>query len=488
MAATDEDLQKLGKPPIYSGKEDEWNEWSFVMKSYMSLLSTHVPALLTGAENPVTSPDMSIATIRATLTEDGVTAAKKLFHVLVMNVRGPALAVIRGITDMNGALAWRALITRYAPNTAPRVQSLMSAILNAKTFPSELTAYEIALDEWQENIRKWESISGDRFNVSMKKALFLDKTPSSVRVPLQMQNLATFEAMTAVTLQFLQHNAQYQAGVTVTPNNRRGPDDMEIDALTKKGKGKSKGKSKTDGSKTSCFVCGRVGHMAKDCWFKDTSKGSAPNNKGKKGKGKGKGQRQREEQCERSHNSDRVDDDSIRRELSTSQISRITQDDTWDRLVPMDEDEDDEYETGYILAAIRHRETFTQSKDWHVVHVLVDNCEDEHVRSPRDFEWIAIEPSRNPHLVSASEQAVPMKLRDGRKIWITFQVCEVNGPIMSVGKFCAKGNDRCATFSTRGGVLWHEEAGEIAVDKVRNHYEMECWIKPGNVLALVQIG
>ena len=115
MAVTDEDLQKLGKPPIYSGKEDEWNEWSFVMKSYVSLLSTHVPALLTGAENPAASPDMSIATIRATLTEDGVTAAKKLFHVLVMNVRGPALAVIRGITDMNGALAWRALITRYAP-------------------------------------------------------------------------------------------------------------------------------------------------------------------------------------------------------------------------------------------------------------------------------------------------------------------------------------------------------------------------------------
>ena len=64
------------------------------------------------------------------------------FHVLVMNVRGPALAVIRGVTDMNGGLAWRALITRYAPNTAPRVQSLMSAIFNVKTFPSELTVYE----------------------------------------------------------------------------------------------------------------------------------------------------------------------------------------------------------------------------------------------------------------------------------------------------------------------------------------------------------
>ena len=216
-----------------------------------------------------------------------------------------------------------------------------------KTFPSELTAYEIALDEWQENIRKWESTSGDRFNVSMKKALFLDKAPSSVRVPLQMQNLATFEAMTAVTLQFLQHNAQYQAGVTVTPN-RRGPDDMEIDALTKKGKGKSKGKSQADGSKTSCFVCGRVGHMAKDYWFKDTSKGSAPNSKGMKGKGKGKGK------GKNSVNEVTTPTESTTTPPggnSTSQISRITQDDTWDRPVPMDEDEDDEYETGYILAS-----------------------------------------------------------------------------------------------------------------------------------------
>ena len=47
----------------------------------------------------------------------------------------------------------------------------MSAILNVRTFPSELTAYKIALDDWQKNIRKGESISGDRFNDSMKKAL-----------------------------------------------------------------------------------------------------------------------------------------------------------------------------------------------------------------------------------------------------------------------------------------------------------------------------
>ena len=59
---------------------------------------------------------------------------------------------------------------------------------------------------------------------------------------------------------------------------------------------------------------------------------------------------------------------------------------------------------------------------------------------------------------------------------------------MSVGKFCAKGDDRCATFTTNAGTLWHQEAGEIAVDRVRNHYELECWIKHKNVAAPVQIG
>ena len=180
MAAIDDKLQKLDRPPIYDGKKDEWNEWSFVMSCYLSLLSPHIAALVAEAEDP-TNPDMSMSRIKTILT-DGVAAAQKLFHVLVMNVRGPALTVIKGSTDMNGALAWRALVKRYAPNTKPQIQSLMNEIINVRTFPSELTEYEIALDEWQKNIRKWETISGDLLNESMKKTIFLDKAPLSVRI------------------------------------------------------------------------------------------------------------------------------------------------------------------------------------------------------------------------------------------------------------------------------------------------------------------
>ena len=236
-----------------------------------------------------------------------------------------------------------------------------------------------------------------------------------------MQNLENFEAMAAVTLQFLTHDAQYQAGLTATPNSRRGPDDMEIDALTSKGKG-HKGKrklSKTEGTKTRCSVRGRLGHMSKDCWFKETNQRTnrnnfQPTNKGKTGKGKGKN----------SVNEITTPTESVMTqstapsvETLARQIWRVA---TWDRPASMDEDKDEEYETGSVCASIRHREPFHRSKDWFVVHVLVGNCPDRHVCSPRDYEWTATEPSRNPHLVSASghilkrdgEQSLPMELRD----------------------------------------------------------------------------
>ena len=104
---------------------------------------------------------------------------------------------------MNGALAWTALIMRYASDTAPES---FERDPQRQGLSSELTASEIALHEWQENIRKLETSSGDNLNASLKKALFLDKAPRSVRVPPRMQNLATYAMITAVTLQFLSHS------------------------------------------------------------------------------------------------------------------------------------------------------------------------------------------------------------------------------------------------------------------------------------------
>ena len=50
MAAADEELQILAKPPNFNGKENAWSAWIFVMTTYVSLLSAHAPALLANAK------------------------------------------------------------------------------------------------------------------------------------------------------------------------------------------------------------------------------------------------------------------------------------------------------------------------------------------------------------------------------------------------------------------------------------------------------
>ena len=120
----------------------------------------------------------------------------------------------------------------------------------------------------------------------------------------------------------------------------------------------------------------------------------------------------------------------------------------------------------YVARTTEQRETA-----WSPIEVLVDNCADEHVCNFNDFRWNALRESRDPNLETANghrikhygEREVKMRLKDGRSIVTTFQVCDVKGPILSVGKFCARDATRAAHFDERGGTLRHELAGEVQV-------------------------
>ena len=95
--------------------------------------------------------------------------------------------------------------------------------------------------------------------------------------------------------------------------------------------------------------------------------GSGPSNKGKKGNDKGKGNF-------KGKDKDSVNEVTTLSETVTTEPlpvkSRESPRTPTLGIVPsrpMEEDKDEEYETGCILAAIRHREPFRQSKDLCVV-------------------------------------------------------------------------------------------------------------------------
>ena len=180
--------------------------------------------------------------------------------------------------------------TRYEPNTAPRMHSVMTSILALEQLPSDLHGYETAIGRWEELIRRWETMSSESFNDGMKRAIFLNRAPTTVRAMLQLQAVTSYAQLSALALQFLQANAKYEGGVAT--DSRRGAgrgDAMEIDALTKrKGKGSNKGKQPADASwkkEAECWTCGKKGHVSTECWHAaEKGKGKSTPKGGQKGK------------------------------------------------------------------------------------------------------------------------------------------------------------------------------------------------------------
>ena len=115
--------------------------------------------------------------------------------------------------------------------------------------------------------------------------------------------------------------------------------------------------------------------------------------------------------------------------------------------------------------------------------------------SPRDIEWIPIEPISNPHLVSGEwtqtedngEQSVPMTR------W-TQNLDHVAGMLNQCSHHgCGQVWYQRQRSMRHVHDTWWMSCGtqklEMLVDGVRDRYELDCWIKkPGNVLAPVQVG
>ena len=98
----------LGRPKCFSGREDEWYDWSLKFGAVAAKLSDHASAWMNGAPQPsaeisVDQPDEATARI----------FARQRYTLLIHLCEGRALAIVRGAPDHNGLEAWRLLHEWY---------------------------------------------------------------------------------------------------------------------------------------------------------------------------------------------------------------------------------------------------------------------------------------------------------------------------------------------------------------------------------------
>ena len=262
---------RIGKPPVFSGDESTWGDWSFKLRSYVSVVDLQLGRMMEAAE---LAAHASVWIPSEPLNQD---MDAQLRYLLVMLTSGPALQIIR--QQPSGVQAFRDLARRYNPRSQARSLAQLQEIMHFD-FGQEPAGVTDRMIVFERLVGEYETSSGEALGVQVKCAVLLERVPPELRTHLLLTcgSRPDYAIMRQTVESYSVARRSWQPGHSTT----MGEAPMEIDAVYgdkgKKGKhakgkkGKDKGKGKHKGKHESspkfegyCGHCGKWGHKQKDC-------------------------------------------------------------------------------------------------------------------------------------------------------------------------------------------------------------------------------
>ena len=306
------DPKGLGKPPMFSGREEHFYVWPKKSENYVSGVCFRnvrgALAFVAESQDVVTA-----ATVAIGVPELGVeTSAERdaqLFVVLSALTEGESFDIVMSAGGDHGFESWRKLHGRWNPYTAGRARSLLREILS----PSRVKLLELmgAIERMEDLVRRYSSRRDAQGNahtlaednrMSSLEALLPDDLEKHVKLNrTRLTSYGVFREKIKTYCECRGHaNARNmrQKG----SSHPGGNDPMDIGAFGrgkgkqgkgKHGKGKGKGKQGQQGQhgqdkdkskdknkdSVECWNCGKYPHYSKDCWSKkNTNKGGSKEN------------------------------------------------------------------------------------------------------------------------------------------------------------------------------------------------------------------
>ena len=296
----------LPLPDEFNGKMEQWQEWSWQVKAYVSLFEVEALRVLVNAEVADASiTDDALKCLKASDSELGDTEivefSRHLHRLLTRITSGSAQLVVRRNVELNGFETWRLLTEKFSlPGTAPDI-SLLNRILE---FEFGTEQFEQELSEWETLKTRYETQAETALPDSILVTTLLSRTTGTLQQHLRMnvRLLDTYETVRNVITAHYQ--SRHVTGFRSLSDT--GPAPIEVGGVWRrkeKGKGKGretpfdplKGKGKSKGGNTGptrskggntgptgskggntgptgkgrsrprCWNCGRHGHVERDC-------------------------------------------------------------------------------------------------------------------------------------------------------------------------------------------------------------------------------
>ena len=213
---------RVGKPEPYAPGKD-FDDWDFTFNGHAGTLDPTYPALLKTARQ---SPTVAIP------TPPHEQQSATLLCLLTMLTQKGARKVVRKAGN-NGFEAYRQLCLMYGTSDQEGSTGLFVQILTYK-FGSKI---EDRLNDFLELRRYDEANGSDPVPDQVKKACIISNTPKPVKTHLQLNvgKLGNFNELRVATEDYLRSRRIFK---TTSASNTHDEDSMEVDAVSRKGKGK----------------------------------------------------------------------------------------------------------------------------------------------------------------------------------------------------------------------------------------------------------
>ena len=178
------DTRLLGKPPVLSGAEEEYNDWAYIMKSYLSCIAQEYTEIL-GAVEALDEKGSLEQLLVSTYSTDHKRLSTSLHHILTMTTKGKALRVVQQADPGNGYLAWWRLRTEMVPQVRSRLLGVLQTLLSVRFESKDRLLVE--LNEWERNVILFEQQSGEEISGNIKRAVLQQSLPADLRQALQIK-------------------------------------------------------------------------------------------------------------------------------------------------------------------------------------------------------------------------------------------------------------------------------------------------------------